>query len=177
MMDILKAFEEKAFWGHEFLTWLWYCSEETGGDFELPQHGPVALWIEDRLVLGSLDSESKENILKEGDVSRSAEAAAALSVGKKVLEARFGLIREDREWSFVVKGDTLDLTSVRMPRVLADEDDDWHTTAFVRLGLARECLDVLEALFGEFVKLRLSDAWSRVTLPAMVRWVEVKEGA
>lgn len=176
-MDILKALEEKAFWGHEFLTWLWYRSEEGGGDLHLREVGPVALWIEDRLVLGSLDSESKENILKEGDVSRSAEAAAALSVGKKVLEARFGLIRDDREWSFVVKGDTLDVTGVRMPRVLAEEDDDWHATALVRLALVRECLDILDALFAEFLELRRSDAWSREALPAMVRWVEAKEGA
>jgi len=35
----------------------------------------VTLWIEDRIVLGSLDTESKENILKDGDVSRSGEAA------------------------------------------------------------------------------------------------------
>ena len=30
-MDVLKTMEEKAFWGHDFLTWLWFVSEAEGG--------------------------------------------------------------------------------------------------------------------------------------------------
>ena len=76
-MDVLKAMEEKAFWGHEFLTWLWFRSETEGTEMEAKGVGPAALWIEDRLVLESLDSDSRENTLKAGDVAGSAEAAAA----------------------------------------------------------------------------------------------------
>lgn len=175
-MDVLKNLEEKAFWGHEFLTWLWFRSEEGGGVLEAEGHGPVTLWIEDRMLLGSLDTESKENILKDGDVSRSGEAATALQVGKKLQEARFGLIREDREFSFTLKGDTFDLASVKIPKVLTEEGDDWHATALVRLGHIRECLDILDALFAEFARLRLSRAWADDALPAMVQWIRAKEG-
>jgi hypothetical protein len=175
-MDVPKTLDEKAFWGHEFLTWLWFRTEEEGGDLEAAGLGPVTLWIEDRLVLGSLDTESKQNILKEGDVSKSGEAATALQVGKKVLEARFGLIRQDREYRFVLKGDTFDLQGVAVPKVLAEEGDDWHATALVRLGHVNECLAVLDALFAEFAALRVSGGWAGRVLPAMSRWIGAKEG-
>lgn len=175
-MDILKTLEEKAFWGHEFLTWLWFRIESSGGVLQVPGLGPVTLWIEDRMVLGSLDTESKENILKEGDVSRSGEAATALKVGKKLQEARFGLIREDREYRLLLRGDTLDFPGIAVPKVLAEEGDDWHATALVRLGHVNECLAVVDALFAEFAALRISAEWPDRVVPAMARWIEGKEG-
>ncbi|GAB4283709.1 MAG: hypothetical protein Kow0092_38440 [Deferrisomatales bacterium] len=175
-MDVLKAMEEKAFWGHEFLTWLWYRTETEGGELEVPGVGPVTLWVDDRLVLASLDTESKENILREGAVSQCAEAVAALTVGKKVQEARFGLVRDDREWSFVLKGDTFDLATVKLPKVEAEEGDDWQATALIRAGLIRECLEVLDGLFRDFVELRISARWVDETLPAMGRWIAEKQG-
>ncbi len=175
-MDVLKNLEEKAFWGHEFLTWLWFRSEESGGALEIEGVGPATLWIEDRMVLGSLETESKQNILKDGDVSRSGEAAAALKVGKKLQEARFVLVREDREYRFVLRGDTFDLQGVQMPRVASEEGDDWHATALVRLGLVRECVAAVDGLFEEFARLRVSPAWQRETVPAVAAWIEGKEG-
>lgn len=174
-MDVLKALAEKAFWGHEFLTWLWFSSEEGGGSFEGEQ-GAFTLWLEDRMVLGSLESESKENILKDGDVSRSAEAAAALTVGKKLQQARFGLTVEDREYHFTLRGDTLDLASVKIPKVTSEEGDDVHATVLLRLGSIRELTDLLDALFARFVGLRMSSAWQAETVPAMASWIAAKEG-
>ena len=176
-MDVLKTLEEKAFWGYEFLTWLWFRSEEEGGVLETLGLGPVTLWIEDRMVLGSLETESKENILKDGDVSRSAEAVAALAVGKKLQEARFGLIRDDREWRFALAGESFDLKSVKIPAVQTEEGDDWHATALVRLGHVRECLEILDALFAEFLDLRLGLEWGSEVVPAMASWIRDKEGA
>jgi hypothetical protein len=175
-MDVLKMLAEKGFWGHEFLTWLWYRCEEEGGELQAGELGPVTLWIEDRMLLGSLESESKENILRNGDVSRSGEAAAALRVGKKLQEARFGLIREDREWAFTVKGDTFDLQSVKIPKVMTEEGDDLHATILVRLGHIREMVDVMDALFEDFARLRLSAEWDRGVVPGMARWIQTKEG-
>jgi hypothetical protein len=175
-MDVLETLEEKAFWGHEFLTWLWFRIEESDGDIEAPGIGPVSLWIADRIVLGSLDTESKENILKDGQVSHSGEAATALKIGKKLQEARFGLLREDREWSFLIKGDTFDLQTVNIPRVETEKDDDWQATVVIRIGYVQECIDILDALFAEFCRLRVSAAWTSEMLPAVTEWIRKKEG-
>jgi hypothetical protein len=176
MMDVLKTLAEKAFWGHEFLTWLWHAAEEGGGAIPVEGIGPVSLWIENRMVLGSLETESKENILKNGDVSRSGEAAAALKVGKKLQEARFGLTREDREWAFTLKGDTFDLKGVRVPTVILEEGDDLHATILVRLAYVRELTDVLDALFAQFARQRISRGWEAAVVPSIVQWIESKEG-
>lgn len=179
-MDVLKAMEEKAFWGHEFLTWLWFRSETEEGEFVLPGQQPVNLWIEERLVLESLESESKENILKSGDVARSAEAAAGLAVGKKVTQARFGMARGDVTWTFLLDGATFDVRGMKIPPVTVEgeeaEEDEAAATMLLRLSLMRECLDVLDALYREFVELRLSGTWESVTVPAMGKWIGSKEG-
>jgi hypothetical protein len=178
-MDVLKALEQKAFWGHEFLTWLWFRVESEGGELEVEGQGPVNLWIEERLVLESLDSESKENILKSGDVARSAEAAAALSVGKKVTQARFGLQRGDFQWNFLLDGATLDMRAMKIPTVLPEEEegeDSREATLLVRMGHVRDCLNVVDSLFAQFAKLRASKEWEKDTVPAMVKWVAEKTG-
>jgi recombination associated protein RdgC len=175
-MGDVDPLEGKAFWGHEFLTWLWFQSEDSDGEMQVPGVGTVFLWILDRMVLGSLETESKENILREGHVAHSGEAATALQVGKKLQEARFGLARDDREWSFIFKGDTFDLQSVKIPPVQAEDGDDWQATALIRLGEVRECLDVLDALFTEFCRLRVSAVWTNDVLPAMTQWIARKEG-
>ncbi|GAB4252943.1 MULTISPECIES: hypothetical protein [Deferrisoma] len=174
-MDVLKTMEEKAFWGHEFLTWLWFRIEEGGGEVPVPGLGTATLWIEERLTLGSLETDSKENILKNGEVARSAEAAAALAVGKKVQEVRLGLSVNDREYEFTLRGDTFDLASGKIPPVEADPDEGWHGTALVRLGLAREIWDVLDGLYREFVGLRMSSDWPQ-TVAAMADWIAGKRG-
>lgn len=174
-MDVLKTMEEKAFWGHEFLTWLWFRIEEGGGEVPVPDLGTATLWIEERLTLGSLETDSKENILKNGEVARSAEAAAALAVGKKVQEVRLGLSVNDREYEFTLRGDTFDLASGKIPPVEADPDEGWHGTALVRLGLVREVWDVLDGLYREFVGLRVSSEWPQ-TVAAMADWIAGKRG-
>ena len=35
-MDFLDILREKAFLGREFLTWLWFKSEQTGGSIDVP---------------------------------------------------------------------------------------------------------------------------------------------
>jgi len=179
-MDILKAMQEKAFWGYDFLTWLWFRSEGEEGEFTIPGGLPVSLWIEESLVLESLESESKENILKSGDVARSAEAAAALAVGKKATRARFGMARGEAQWSFVLDGQTFDVRTMKIPPVTIEgeeaEEDEKAATILLRMSLVRECLDVVDALFAEFAALRLSGEWEKTTLPAMAAWVAEKEG-
>ena len=38
-MDLLDIIDEKRFVGQEFLTWLWFKSEERGGTIFLPEAG------------------------------------------------------------------------------------------------------------------------------------------
>ncbi len=176
-MDVLKAIDDKAFWGYDFLTWLWFRSEGEGGEFQCGSHGPASLWVEDHMVLESDVSDSKENILKSGEVSSSAEAAAALAVGKKVTRARFGMIRGEFQWSFLIDGRTFDITSMKIPKVESEEEeDDGAATALVRMGHVRVCLEIIDELFAQFTQLRVSGEWGKTTLDEMALWISEKKG-
>lgn len=176
-MENMRSIDEKAFWGHDFLTWLWFRAETESSGVDVNGHGLVYLWVDELLKMESLSSESKENIIRSGDVANCAEAVAALSVGKKATSARFGMRKGDFEWFFTIDGATLDVKGMKIPQVLSDEDEDpFEGTLLVRLGHVRDCMDVLDALFGEYVALRAGDGWEKTELPAMSRWISQKRG-
>ena len=176
-MDVLKTMEEKAFWGGEFLTWLWFLSETSGGAIPVENVGDVNLWIEEHLILEGADSCSRENILKSGDVASSAEAAAALSVGKKVKRARFGMTIGELQWSFTLDGATLDFKGMKIPHVEAEEEDSDAPEALVylRMGMVRKAVETIDALLGTFARLRVSSDWEHETLPGMALWIREKD--
>lgn len=166
-MDVLKKLEEKAFLGEDFLTWLWWRVEEEGA-FHVPH--PVTLWIEDRMVLAS--AESTETLVKGDDTSKIPEAFAALGRGKKLRAAHFGLIRDEWEFGFVLDA-RLDVTRLKLPKVLPPEDEDtWEGTALVRISLIEEIHRTVDALFSEFLDARIGSDWPK-TLKAMQQWIKV----
>jgi hypothetical protein len=177
-MDIVKVLEQKAFWGHEFLTWLWFRIETGNGEFEVSSGSVTTLWIEDRLVLESLEGDSKENIIKSGEVASSPEAAAALSAGKKVTQARFGMSRGENTWVFVIDGATFDVKSMKIPAVQSEaEEDDEEATMLVRMGHVYDCIDAIDRLFAEFAGVRVSESWDAEVAPAMTLWIKEKAEA
>lgn len=172
---ILNHLPERG-WPEDFLTWLWYRTEESGGDLALEGGSPVVLWVEDRLRLVGLDGESHDVTLKTGDVGKSPEAASALAGKKQVAEARFGLIREDREYFFLIKAETFDLCGLKAPKAMtaAENEDGWAAAALVRTGGVREVAEVMDGLYAEYLGLRLSGAWERETYPDLQRWAAAK---
>lgn len=177
-MDALKAIEEKAFWGSEFLTWLWFLSETGGGTVPVEGQMETNLWIEEHLVLEGPDSLSKENILKSGDVAEAPEAAAALLSGKKVKRARFGMSQGEAQWSFTLEAATLAFKALKIPHVEAEEEDADAPEAlvFLRMGMVRRAVDVIDALFRSFSELRVSREWETATVPEMRKWILEKSG-
>ncbi len=146
---------EKAFLGGEFLTWLWCASDRSDGRFKV-QGEPVEVHFEDFLVLESLLADSQENTFKGGEPSRSAEARLALELGKKVSKAKLQVRKEDREWTFTIKADTLDVSSIKLPAVLSKLEDEQF---YERLYLLEELDGIIDGLFIGFLKKRLSNAW------------------
>jgi hypothetical protein len=172
---VLRYLPERG-WAPDFLTWLWFRTESENGELEPQVAGKVVLWVEDRLRLVGMDGESHDVTLKTGDVGKSAEAASALGGKKQTAEARFGMIREDREYRFLVKAETFDLCGLKAPKasVEGDDADAWKAAALVRANGLAEVAQVLDCLYAEYLELRLSGAWERATHPEMQRWAEAK---
>ena len=82
----MSASDPLEFLGEEFLTWLWFCIETRGGDFDLPGDRAVGVSFDDFLAFAPRDDDETEHTLKKGTPSRSAEASTALRSGHRLLE-------------------------------------------------------------------------------------------
>ncbi|MDP7035614.1 MAG: recombination-associated protein RdgC [Planctomycetota bacterium] len=134
--------------GREFLTWLWLESEER------PEK--VGLVLAESIDLDDDAVDEMRTGLRRGFPSQSLEARAALLAGKKVASARWILAREDREWNFTLKGQSLALSGVRLPR---GEASDPHERLDYWLDSVEGLSAALDELYRDFLSERLSGAW------------------
>jgi hypothetical protein len=168
-MDLIEQMRRTDFLGPEFLTWLWFRAETQPGPFDLGgEIGMFALWFEDKLVVGSAAVDAQENLFKGGHPSTSLEARTALRLGKLATEAKLRVARETHEWAFTFKAKELSVGSVRIPAVLASEADD---KLYERMYLLEQLDAILKGLFGQFLRLRMSAAWTDTELPKLQQWV------
>jgi hypothetical protein len=68
-MDFLDVLREKAFLGREFLTWLWFKSDQTGGRIEVPGKNVVEVLFLDRMTLDLSDVETPQTVTLKGEHS------------------------------------------------------------------------------------------------------------
>jgi len=73
-MDLVDLMEEKRFLGQEFLTWLWWKSEERGGSILLPGQGDIAVIFEKHMLLEYGEGDSSEKLVCSGLQSELQEA-------------------------------------------------------------------------------------------------------
>ena len=103
-MDFLDIVREKAFLGREFLTWLWFKSEQTGGMIELPSKDVIELIFLDKMTLDLSDAETPQSVAIKGEHSQLREGLAALKEGKKIEEARISVKRRGKRFQLGPQG-------------------------------------------------------------------------
>ena len=85
--------------GQDFLTWLWFASEDRAGIFESREHGQIAVALEGPLLLERAGDGAHVIALREGLPTASAEAQTALMTGKKLRRAKLTLACQDDTWT------------------------------------------------------------------------------
>ena len=148
--------------GRDFLTWLWYFSEqETGGALEVPEVGECAFTVEGPLTFalaGEADG-AAENTLKNGNSPlRAAEAKAALSVGKKLKKAKFYLEHENKVWTGTFDADNFVFGGMKLPDGEEMNPDDRLKERIEFLNTFRLAL---AAFFKKFAETLLSPEWEK----------------
>jgi recombination associated protein RdgC len=174
-MNFLEALQQKGFLGREFLTWLWFTSERTGGvvaEYAATSYGVQFL---DRIVLSS-DDESKQVVTLTGETFEPKHALAAILEGKKIEEARISIRGDDDEFTMVLKSTWFQFSGLRTPPILParesrDDEDDERTTFLEKFALVGKAMDIVDSLFKEFLNLRLSERWNSEELPAIQEWI------
>lgn len=161
--------------GRDFLTWLWYHAETAEGKLML---GGVSynIMIEGPLTLSFAADEAKgasESVLKKGCPQISAEAKAALSVGKKLKKAKIMLVREGSDrWTFTFDADLFTMTGLTLPE---GEEMDIHSQFEERVAFLQLLKEALEGYFTLFAKT-VMDPEKRSQLEEDMRvWAEERE--
>lgn len=190
---LLDRIELRRFVGRELLLWLWFESEVLDATLETKEHGSFGLWLGGRLVL----TDGRESTAIKG-VSPGAhrEAKEALLRGKTADRVGFHLSIGDGEHTLALRGDTLGITALSPPvertpdappegapppvprkrKSKRDEEADAasfaeHEKLLERMQHARDVEKVIEALYRDFLAIRLGGEWDAHVLPAIESWV------
>ncbi len=163
-MDLVDIIAEKRFLGQEFLTWLWFKSDERGGAIAVEPHGDILVVFEKHLLLEYGEGESFEKVVCQGLRAELKEARTGLCLGKKLEQARLMIQVGEYEFHVTLKGSVFEYRSVRLPKTMtqAEEADDpaaREGMVLDRLGLYQTLVHTIDALFRMFLRVRLSDRW------------------
>lgn len=160
------------FWGREFLTWLWFKSEERNGIVTVPEMGENEVLFLQRLVLTSGDGEYSETVVCQGLHSDMKEGKEALRQGKKIKEARLKLSKDATKWEFTFKADMFQFQSLKLPITMdIEEETDREGRILERIYLVETAVETMDQLFSAFFQLRTSPLWEKEEQPRMEKWL------
>ena len=159
--------------GREFMTWLWFKSEERNGSIALPNHNEIELHFLRRLVLESGDKENPETVTCSGINTDLKEGKEALRQGKKIKEGRIRLRIDADNWEFTFKADPFGFQSMKLPETLPMADElDTDGRILERIYLIEKAIKIMNDLFSIFLTIRRSPSWLDTEQPRMKIWLQ-----
>jgi len=156
--------------GREFLLWIWYESERNQGLFRLPEGKSVEVWPGGRAVLEPEEGQKGSGLAWKGDTTESRELIRAVASGRYIRRAELVLHMDHHEWTFVVD-ETLNVSSLRVPKPERDEGDDPIALGLERVYLVEAALEAVNALFESFLRRRHSGNWAPTEGAGIRKWL------
>jgi recombination associated protein RdgC len=170
-MQLMEKVRETEFLGREFLLWLWYRCETYEGRFDLGEDGQVELWFDRKIVLQSESDHGAEKITCSGENPHLREARFALTKNKEITEAMVKLAIDDNEWSFILDSAWMNFKSFKTPKLPQDSKEDPEGFFYEKFFLIEKAINTMNAIYGTFIKLRISPQWASQELPAILEWI------
>ncbi len=170
MLDIAVAYNRYKFLGHEFLTWMWHRIDndirEDGADSEI-----MTLSIGSRIVIENCRHNREEVLTIRGDGAGLEEGLLALNKGGKVTEMHLIYRKGELEWRFTIKGESLNISSLKCPQTgNLEKKDEVEGAVLERIYLVDQVIDLVNGLYCRFVRERLSSGWEQ-RLRAINEWI------
>ncbi len=101
--------------GQNFLTWLWFFLDQRKGLLPKTQLGEFSMQLDGPLTLVADGPGAHESAIRKGLPTISAEAKAALTVGKKLARAKMTAARGNEIWTLAVDAENFVFRSVKLP--------------------------------------------------------------
>ncbi len=168
--------DELSLIGREFLTWLWFKSEERNGTIALSKTEEIELHLLKRIALEAGEGEYSQAVVCSGLHAELTEGKEAIRRGKKVKESCIKLHRDQNEWDFNFKADTFYFQSLKMP--VADwqeEPEDPSGALLERIYVIESAVKTMDDLFEAFLTIRFTNVWTEKEKPQLGKWVKKTE--
>ena len=161
--------------GREFLTWLWFKSEERNGRIRISDSQEFDLNFLKRIVLEAGEGEYSQGVVCHGIHAELKEGKEAIRQGKKVKEAGIKIINNNNEWEFTLKADSFQFQSLKMPLAEWQENkEDPSGKLLERIYLIEEAVKTVDTLYDSFLKIRFSSQWEAKETKLLTKWLEHK---
>jgi hypothetical protein len=168
-MSLADKIRRTQFLGREFLTWLMARSAREDGIFHLGNGEVLEVFFERALTLDGENPARERSAMKVDDPTNSEEVRLSLRLGKKVSMARLMVVKDGREFTFVLDGGSLSLRQVKLPDTQALDPVEGMAE---KSALCAELEDAVHDLFAQFVRLRLDpEAWAAEARPVGA-WID-----
>ena len=173
MLDVSVAYDKYKFLGHEFLTWLWLVMDADQTRILKTKNDMISLEMNNRIVLENSFDSKVENITIKGDDAGLEEAKLSLQKGGIVTELNFSLKTDDHEWKFDIKGESLNISSLKSPETgQVEKKDDIEGAVLEKIYLYEKVVSLVENLYKQFIRIRISNKWESETVPQIKKWIK-----
>ena len=172
MLDISVSYNRYKFIGHEFLTWLWFIIEKEPEGLKSVEKNLDSLTIGNRIVIEKRrNNEVLEAITIKGDDAGLEEGILSLKKGAVVTEMNLIQTIGENIWSYTLKGESLNISSLKTPAVgQVETGDDIEGAIIEKVYLYDQVIDLIHKLFKIFIKKRVSDSWPE-TVNHIKKWI------
>lgn len=167
-MDLVDRIETTRFLGGEFLLWLWFSRDVTGGEVHIKGKGTLIVSLETQLGLADPVADRERVTIRGMDPFGSAEAGEALVTGKLPRKVGLRIVFEQSEWVVTLDSNTLALSGVKLPALSSQGSEELF---FERVRSLEQIHELVHALYAHFLGVRLAPTWDSDVAPALKRWV------
>lgn len=161
----------RAYLGRELLTWMLWRSETGDALVELEGTGVNVLFM-GRITLRGVAGDVTELSAKGTLAPYSEQVKHALDKGLLVAQARIRFTHGEKEYEATLDSEFLDVRAAKLPALMSEEEDDQLNE---RLFLTEQLSSMIDALVGDFLKIRVGKTWSKQVVPAMKEWMRGDE--
>jgi hypothetical protein len=162
--------ETHGFLGEEFLTWIWFRWETSGGEFTLSGGRIVGIALDDFLAFAAPSDDETEQTLRRGLPTRTAEARTALRQGRRLRKARLLIAEGARQWSATLDAPTLTLNGVKLPEDAEECESEQDRTAD-RAANWLALHEIVQGLYAQFLKERLKPDYLKTVAEQQAQWM------
>ncbi len=157
--------------GQDFLTWLLYLSEAEGGLIQTSEElgGEFGFGIDGPLLFVADGKGALESVIRKGLPTQSAEAQAALDVGKKLKQAKMIFGRGEDMWTFTFDAETFAIRSLKLPQGEKLDKESEFQERMINISIIN---DVIRFLFQRFVQILQSPEKTKDLTKQIKHWLE-----